>query len=694
MKCVERNGILVPEHHTVDKVILLSDRYNRGIDAMREWNKVARKCVDFAEGSQWENEVIQAIESQGRKAFTFNEVGVLVRLVLGYQASTKTDIKILPNWQGYSNEEVAQILTMLLKQLSEVNQQSWVDAEVFKDGVLSGRGYYDLRLNFDDNELGELEITSSDPFSTILDPDGDRYNLDSLGWVIDDRWADIDEIEATYGEDAASLVRPLVNSNSGLPGSVQATASLLMPWRSFGGSQGSNVMPQGFDSYYNNAFDYARKNIRLIDCQHYVSCRRRFWLDLETGVKEPVAEYWTEEQIQRVLQYAEAKYSAKGQQSPIRLVVRPGKRVRWTTMVGDLIVYDSWSPYRTFTKVGFFPWFRRGKTRGMVEDLIGPQEAINKMGSAQVEIAARSANGGWQVKDGSLTPEEKERLYQEGSAPGYVQFWQGTEKPTRLEPGQISPALERLQMFNKQEIKDISGINDSALGQIDRVQSGVAVQARQRQSVIAIQTYMDNFSRTKELVGRKELEIIQDYYSEERVYRLTGDDGKKTDVTINKRLASGEIVNDVTNGRYLLSVDETPLASTFAEAQSAEVAELVKIGVLDPTIPVVREKILSMASIPNKEEFIAALAEWQQQQLQIAGQAQQAAQEPPKKPEDTIQYKDTPPDVQRQLEIRAGLQPSQLGGLQVMQQVQAAQPAQPVQPQKQVPQQPQGSFQQ
>jgi len=147
---------------------------------------------------------------------------------------------------------------MLLKQLSEVCQQSWVDGEVVKDGLITGRGFYDTRLEFEHNELGEISITSTDPFSMILDPDGDQYDLNTLGWIQEDRWASIEEVEFTYGKEAAALVMPLVNTSHNLPAAFSASLGIVAPWRGFGGAL-SNGFTESFDSYVSNAYDYARK---------------------------------------------------------------------------------------------------------------------------------------------------------------------------------------------------------------------------------------------------------------------------------------------------------------------------------------------------------------------------------------------------------------------------------------------------
>jgi hypothetical protein len=652
---VPKQGMILP-YQSTDTVLLLADRYARGIEGMAKWAEEAKKCTDMTEGAQWTPEALAVLEAQDRKAFKWNEIAPIVRLVLGYQRSTKTDLKITPSWQGSATTQTADALTSILKQLAENCQQSYVDTEVFMDGIITGRGFYDARLNFEDNELGEVFITSSDPFSTILDPDGDQYDLNELNYIIDDRWVTIDEVESVYGPDAGMMLRPLFSAAgmAGLPNSsLSALLQTAAPWRYFGGAKetfGSRTL----ESYYLQSYDPARKNIRLLDCQSYVRCRRRYWIDLETGRKEPVDDSWTPQQVQAVLDWSNQKYQAMGKQSPIRLVVRPGKRIRWTTMVGDIVVYDGWSPYKTYTKIGFFPWFRRGKTMGMVSDMIEPQEAINKMGSSEMDIVARSANSGWKYHHDSLTAEEKDRLQEEGASPGYNMEWKGSVPPERIEPGAPPTQLEHLQLRNRDSLKSISGINDSALGQIDRVQSGVAVEARQRQSVISVQVYMDNFSRSKELLGRKELELIQDHYTETRTYRLMGDDGKNQQVTINEKLESGEIRNDVTNGEYKFVVDETPLAKSFASAQFDETMSLIQNGVLNIQIPAVRDQIIDLSSLPNKDQLKQAIQQWQQSQAS----AMQSQNKRP--PSESLNYKDAPDDVKRQIEQQAGLQPSQL----------------------------------
>lgn len=83
---------------------------------------------------------------------------------------------------------------------------------------------------------------------------------------------------------------------------------------------------------------------------------------------------------------------------------RMRRRVRWVVSTFTrCVLHDAISPYDQFTIIPYFCYFRRGQTRGMVDDAIGPQEALNKAVSQYVHIVNTTANSGWIVEEDSLT---------------------------------------------------------------------------------------------------------------------------------------------------------------------------------------------------------------------------------------------------------------------------------------------------
>jgi hypothetical protein len=203
-------------------------------------------------------------------------------------------------------------------------------------------------------------------------------------------------------------------------------------------------------------------------------------------------------------------------------------------------------------------------------------------------------------KDG-LTEDGKEQIENFGAMPGVNIEWKGDPamKPEQIRPGVPPTAMANLEEKAEGDLKEIAGINDSALGQLDRVQSGRAIEARQRQSVLAIQSAMDNMGRTQMLYGRKTVEVVQNHYTQRRVFSMINDDGNNLSMVINDELASGEIVNDMALGTYEVSIDETPLSASFLAAQFDEMITMVEKGILP--VEAIREEAIDMSQLPRKD---------------------------------------------------------------------------------------------
>lgn len=619
-----RYGPLPPKqlpYQDMHVVMIHAERHQRAAAAFGKWAPGAKQAVDMFEGRQWTFDQIKAMVD--RPALTFNTISPLVRLVLGYQRNNKSDIKFQPSTDSVSSEEVATILSQLEKSIAIITQQEYVDAEVFMDGIVTGRGWFQTLLDFDNNDLGEAITRACDPFTVMPDPDGDTYNLNqTCGFINKTKMVSIDELEATYGRNAADLLRPYTMGRTPLaPISSVVVGDEVTPVRYWGNRDDRN--DDWWDTFYATMGDFvdtARKSIRIIDTEHYVREERNVIIDLETGDKKVLPEHFTQQQLEKILLFCEMN------NNPVKLQRRMVSRVQWTTMCGDMLLYNKPSPYQSFSLTGYFPYFRRGFTRGMVEDLIDPQREKNKRRSVEIDMVSKLSNGGWMVHEDALTPENWIRHKRFSSTPGYTMKWKGDTEPKQIQPSASPVAHERLEKNADEDMRKISGINESALGELDRVQSGRAIEARQKQAVIAIQLYMDNFARSKSLLGAKRLELIQNHYTEERIYRVLGEDGKYSQVVINRQQQdpSGgamRILGDVTLGKYTAVVDQAPMSATFASAQFDEMMQLMeKMGpIIQQQLPMFADLVIDMSTLPRKQEWIQRM-----QQAAQAAAAQQA----------------------------------------------------------------------
>jgi hypothetical protein len=153
------------------------------------------------------------------------------------------------------------------------------------------------------------------------------------------------------------------------------------------------------------------------------------------------------------------------------------------------------------------------------------------------------------------------------------------------------------------DLPEISGINESALGEVDRVQSGRAIQARQQSANNGAEIYFANFSRYRELKGRKLKELVQGHYTEERVFRIRGPEGDEM-VVLNRKDGAGRLVNDVTSGSYDVIVDEVPISASFMQGQLSEALELREKGV-----PIPDDILVELSTMPRKQEIIQRMTE-------------------------------------------------------------------------------------
>ena len=185
--------------------------------------------------------------------------------------------------------------------------------------------------------------------------------------------------------------------------------------------------------------------------------------------------------------WSAAKTKKFAKQYDLDLYSKMKKRVRWTVTCDKVVLFDDWSPYDEFTIVPYFAYFRRGRPFGMVRNLLSPQEQLNKVASQELHIVNTTANSGWLVESGSLTSMQVEDLEEHGAETGLVlEYNRGSTPPGKIQPNQIPTGLDRISLKAANNIKEISGINDSMLGTDSAEVSGVAIQAKQNRGIVMI----------------------------------------------------------------------------------------------------------------------------------------------------------------------------------------------------------------
>lgn len=560
------------------------DRYIRARDnGHLEYIETAKKCDAYYRGDQWDEADLSALEAQGRPALTINTILPTVNTVLGEQSTRRADVRFKPRRNGDS--DVANTLTKLYMQIADNNKLDWVEQQVFSDGlIMDGRGFFDVRMDFSDHVEGEIRIMAKDPLDILVDPDAKDYDPKTWNEVFETKWMTLDEIEELYGKKKAEELRFIAeNGNSFGRDSIEYEETRYGDLDQTDDYFGAGIPG---DEEYRNV-----RALRVIERQHRRMHRVDCYVDPLTGDQRDVPESWSD---------AKAKKFAK--QHSLDIISKVKRRVRWTVTCDKVVLHDDWSPYDDFTVVPYFAYFRRGRPFGMVRNLLSPQEQLNKIASQELHIVNTTANSGWVVESGSLVGMTADDLEEHGAETGLVlEYNRGSNPPSKIPPNQIPTGLDRISQKAALNIKTISGINDSMLGSDSAEVSGVAIQAKQNRGVIMIQVPLDNLRKARHYLAEKVLNLIQRFYTEQRIIMITNEDDPlqpREPMIINEMTPEGRIVNDLTLGEYDVVIATAPARDSFDEVQFAEALNMRQIGVAIPD-----DAIIEYSHLARKQEL-------------------------------------------------------------------------------------------
>lgn len=562
-----------------------------------DYVKKAAKCEDFFAGLQWDQNDLALLKAQRRPALTINKIISTISNVMGEQIFNRTDIAFKPRNEG-ATSEVADALTKVFMQIADNNQLGWARSDVFTDGIVTSRGFFDVRLDFTDSLRGEVRIEQLNPKNVLIDADADEYDPDKWNDVLITKWMSPDQIELLYGKADADLLRSRTDSyypygydsidiNRDRFGSARAVGWPL------------NTVTQ---EEYNNV-----RNIRVIERQWKKLDKVLHFVDLETGDTRAVPTDWDDDRIAQHLQ-------ANPQLATTKKLIQ---RIRWTVIADNVVLHDDWSPYKHFTVVPYFPYFRRGRTLGLVENLLGPQELLNKVSSQELHVVNTSANSGWKVKRNALTNMSTAELEQRGAQSGLVLELDEIANAEKINPNQTPTGLDRISYKAEEHIKSISGVSDYMQGFAREDVAAKSVQTNKQSGQANLAKVMDNMNRSDFILARTVLDLVQEYYTEQRLLYITTDRLMNTteQLAVNQPTPEGRIANDLTLGEYAIVVTNQPERDTFEDTQFDQAVRLrTEAGVQIPD-----KYILQSSRLKEKAQIIS--------EMEQAGQTPEAQQQ-------------------------------------------------------------------
>lgn len=564
----------------------------------------ADKCDRFFRGEQWDPNDLAALKAVRRPALTINKILSTVSNVLGEQINNRAEISFRP--RSGANPDTADVLTKVFKQISDNNQLDWKRSDMFADGVISSRGFLDIRLGYGDNMQGEVKIENLNRKNVLIDPDADEYDPDSWGEVFVTKWLTADDIAVMYSKEDAELLRN--RSNSAFPYGYDS----IQFGRERFGEQNITMNVSGYD------MSNVMRSVRVIERQFRELDNQKHFMDPRTGDTRPVPEDFDRNRIA----YFVDNFG-------LQVIKKLTRRIKWVTIADNVVLHNEWSPYKHFTVVPFFPHFRYGKTIGIVENLLDPQELLNKTTSQELHVVNTTANSGYKVKAGSLSNMTVAELEEKGAQTGLVIEVNGDpdKDVQKIAPNQVPQGLDRISYKAEESIKSISGISDSMQG-MDRADvAAKAIQAKRQAGSTNLVKPLDNLTRTDFIIARNVLDLVQEFYTEPRLMTITHDavTGESETFSVNQPNEEDpyhEILNDLTLGEYDVVVTSVPHRETLEDSQFEQALSMREAGISIPD-----DVLIDSSRLVHKKDIIKKMqAAAQSPEAQAQAQLQQRMQ--------------------------------------------------------------------
>lgn len=182
--------------------------------------------------------------------------------------------------------------------------------------------------------------------------------------------------------------------------------------------------------------------------------------------------------------------------------------------------------------------------------------------------------------------------------------------PQRQAPADVPTGFIQMAAIARDTVKAVTGIYDASLGNRSNEVSGLAIRARQQQGDIANFHFTDNLTRAITRMAKCLIEMIPRIYDTERVVRILGEDGRTAEhVEINKptSVQDGEngavqtVLNDLTAGKYDVTVSTGPAYNSLREEAAANMIEIG--GKWPKLMEIAGDKVIKAMDWPGATEI-------------------------------------------------------------------------------------------
>lgn len=536
-----------------------------------DWREEAKECYDFYAGHQWAQEDIDILNAQGRPPVVFNRTARTINSVTGLEVQNRQEVNYFPRQLG--NAGKSEVLTGAVKWSRDECDAEDEESEAFEDTIISGMGWTETRLDYETDAEGVILIERFDPLEGIVDYTAKKRNCEDSRYRGRIKTYSVEEFKERFPDKDVPKGKFFDAEEED--------------------KQVQDLSPGGY-SPDNQDTQSSVKEVQVCQWQYYEIQKVRMVQDAGGKMVEmPEAQF---NERRGVMDAAGMQYTKQSM---------PKRVYKQCFLSANEILEDGDCPVNDFT-LKVITGLRDRNTNtwfGLVRPMKDPQRWANKWLSQIQHILNTQAKSGkllWET--GAFKNPRKAK--EEWSSPDAMAELNagGLAKIEQIQPAQYPQGVDRLLQYALEAINDVPGVNLELMGLANRDQANVLEQSRKQAGVTILAKFFDSLRRYRKKQGRIHAEFVQQYISDGRLIRITGELGPQY----------VKLIRDPDMLKYDVVVDDAPTSTNMKEKTFTALQTILPM-VLQEKIPVPPD-LLDYLPVP--EDLIQKWKQYIQQQSQ------------------------------------------------------------------------------
>lgn len=554
----------------------------------RNWRDRKVQWENFYDGYQWSDEELESLRKRAQPDVVINRIKTAVDVVVGLQQNTRTRIKPFPRDIDV-DQAIADAMAEAVRFVEQNNEISFIESDVFEEGVKSGRGWFYFYVELDEMNQPEIKIEWIPNDDILFDRSSIRHDLKDAKDLIHTVWIDPDDLIAKFPK-KKKLIEESVDQFDFQPQSFSVDYS----W-----SGDDYQRKRQMRNSSNLWFDKQRKQLRVVNHWYRVNEKRKVIVHPDLGF-HVLDKKITDEQANNILDVIRSEMGLEPEvhDKYVRLA-------RVCTYTGKTKLDDKESDFQneSFPYVPFFA-FRESKTGdhyGLIKQAIDPQKEYNKRRSKALHIL----NSKQVIMDIGAVDSVDELREEIARPDGVIVKNAGRTIEIRDDKSLGNSQLEMAALAGK-EVDDVTGVSRELLGQQTNIRSAKGIDRKLGQGMMVLARLFSNWKRSRLQASKMMVMFIQEYWTPERAIRVMNDQQVVSFMKFGTVLdtEAGQIpFNEFASRKFDMIFDAAEDSLNLQEEAFYELAKLAQTGALPAQV------LMEFAPVPFevKQRIIAQL---------------------------------------------------------------------------------------